>query len=53
MAHAYENKVKPRNFWKGDLVLENTLRFKDNQREKFKPILWCPDPVAKVHHEGH
>lgn len=37
MAHAYDKKVKPKDFKEGYLVLKKILTFKDDQHNNFNP----------------
>lgn len=48
IARAYDKKVKPRIFQEGDLVLKNSLLFKEDPQGKFKPNYEGPYVITKV-----
>ena len=52
MAKAYNKKVKPRNFQKGDLVLKKVLHNMQDPRGKFTPNYEGPYIVKKVLSSG-
>ena len=52
MKKAFDKKVRPRVFWKGDLVLKKILSFKPDSRDKWTPNYEGPYVVQRAFSGG-